>query len=178
MAPRLKVYRTKAGFYETVVAAPNQAAALGAWGIRQNLFAEGEADLVSDAAVAKVALAHPGQPLRRAIGSSVAFELDPSSLPDIPKVAKRKDAPAQARTSAAAPKPRPKPDRQPLERAEAEIARLDADFETQKAEIEQRRQALDDARAEAEDRWRTARKTAVQVLTKARRDFRRAGSEP
>lgn len=35
---KYKVFLAQFGFYATVVAGPAQAAALGAWGIRQNLF--------------------------------------------------------------------------------------------------------------------------------------------
>ena len=40
---RLKVFQAQFGFYDTVVAASSQAAALRAWGIHQTLFANGEA---------------------------------------------------------------------------------------------------------------------------------------
>ena len=51
-ARRLKVYRTELGFFDTVVAAPNQSAALEAWGVHQNLFAEHRAAVTADAAAA------------------------------------------------------------------------------------------------------------------------------
>jgi hypothetical protein len=37
-----KVFQAQFGFYDTVVAAPSQVAALRAWGIHQNLFAGGQ----------------------------------------------------------------------------------------------------------------------------------------
>jgi hypothetical protein len=40
---KLKAYQAQIGFYDTVVAAPSQAAALRVWGVRQNLFAGDEA---------------------------------------------------------------------------------------------------------------------------------------
>ena len=40
---KLKVFQAQFGFYDTIVAAPSQAAALRAWGVNQNLFASGEA---------------------------------------------------------------------------------------------------------------------------------------
>jgi hypothetical protein len=44
MARRLRVYRTTAGFQETMVAAPNQGEALNTWSVRQSLFVEGVAE--------------------------------------------------------------------------------------------------------------------------------------
>ncbi|HEY5072122.1 MAG TPA: hypothetical protein VII63_08830 [Caulobacteraceae bacterium] len=45
---RLKVFTTRMGFFETVVAAPSQKAALAAWGTAQNLFADGAARLATE----------------------------------------------------------------------------------------------------------------------------------
>jgi hypothetical protein len=64
-APRLKVYRTAMGFDDALVAAPNQKAALQAWGTSTDLFAAGRAAVVDDPAEGAEALAHPGQVVRR-----------------------------------------------------------------------------------------------------------------
>jgi hypothetical protein len=69
-ARKLKVFQAQFGFYDTVVAAPSQAAALRAWGTRQNLFASGDAKVVTDEAAVAAATAQPETPLRRAIGST------------------------------------------------------------------------------------------------------------
>ena len=45
---KLKVFQAQFGCYDTVVAAAGQAAALRAWGTRQNLFASGGANLISN----------------------------------------------------------------------------------------------------------------------------------
>jgi hypothetical protein len=63
---RLKVFQAQIGFYDTVVATPSQAAALRAWGVRQDLFAAGQARIADDAQAIDAALAHPDTPLRRA----------------------------------------------------------------------------------------------------------------
>src|ERR1700743_1731207 len=92
MAPakvrKLKVYQAPFGFHESVVAAPNQTAALRAWGSHQNLFAEGLAKITTDAAAVAAALKHPETPLRRAIGSDDPFELEAASLPKVPRAEK------------------------------------------------------------------------------------------
>ncbi len=67
---KLKVFQAQFGFYDTVVAAPSQAAALRAWGVNQNLFASGEAKAATDEAAIAAATAHPETPLRRAVGST------------------------------------------------------------------------------------------------------------
>lgn len=64
-APRLKVYRTAMGFDDALVAAPNQKAALQAWGTSTDLFAAGRAAVVDDPVEGAEALAHPGQVVRR-----------------------------------------------------------------------------------------------------------------
>ncbi|RYF99054.1 MAG: cell envelope biogenesis protein TolA, partial [Caulobacteraceae bacterium] len=71
------MFQAQFGFYDTVVAAPSQAAALRAWGVRQNLFADGTARLTDDSQAVEAALAHPETPLRRAVGSSEPFALEP-----------------------------------------------------------------------------------------------------
>src|SRR3954464_10059196 len=52
---KLKVFQASLGFYATVVAAPSQAAALRAWGIRQNLFGDGVARPAEDEKAVEVA---------------------------------------------------------------------------------------------------------------------------
>ena len=43
MPRTMKVYQAQIGFYDLIVAAPSQAAALRAWGIHLNMFADGSA---------------------------------------------------------------------------------------------------------------------------------------
>ena len=45
---KLKVFQAQFGFFDTVLAAPSQAAALRAWGTHRNLFATGHAKLATD----------------------------------------------------------------------------------------------------------------------------------
>lgn len=68
MAPRLKVYATRIGFYDVAVAAPNQRAALEAWDVRENLFAQGAAAPTDEPSAVKAAMAKPGVVVRRPIG--------------------------------------------------------------------------------------------------------------
>ncbi len=76
-SPRLKVYRTHLGFYDAIVAARSQKAALEAWGVNQNLFARGLASVVGDDEIIRLAKSKPGVVLRRMFGSKDRFETRP-----------------------------------------------------------------------------------------------------
>jgi hypothetical protein len=69
MAPRLKVFLTSDGLTDYVVAASSRPKALAAWGVRQDLFKEGQAREIDDPALVKAALAQPGEVLRRSAGA-------------------------------------------------------------------------------------------------------------
>jgi hypothetical protein len=172
---KLTVFQTKLGFYETVVAAPSQPAALRAWGVHQNLFASGQAAIAEDAEAVKAALAHPETPLRRAIGSNDAFALEPTSLPKVPDAPKGKAlAPPK---SEAKPKARakPLPDRSALDAAEAALKTLDEARKRQEAEFGDKQDALEAAREEAQAAYVAGRKAATAAVVEARGAYRKAG---
>jgi hypothetical protein len=73
MARKLKTYTTSAGFFDLAVAAPSMKAALEAWGSKGNLFHQGFAKESEDAKVVAATMAKPGVVLRRAVGSSGAY---------------------------------------------------------------------------------------------------------
>lgn len=87
-AHKLKVFQSHLGFYDTIVAAASQKAALEAWGSHRNLFQEGFAALATDKTAVEMALANPGVVLRRPAGSKEAFSEEPS-LPKIPRSSAR-----------------------------------------------------------------------------------------
>jgi hypothetical protein len=164
MPRRLKVYFARLGFFESVVAAPSQAEALKAWGVHQDLFASGEAKMVTDPQ-ARAALKHPGVPLRRAIGGDGEFTLDPA-LPKAPgKARKTKDA------------PKPTPDRGPLDAAEARVVRLGNEQARGEADFYRRREALAAEEAAARRAGSQARKAAQRDLQRARRAYVKAGGK-
>jgi hypothetical protein len=66
MAPRLKVFVTSDGLTDYVVATSSRSKALAAWGVRQDVFKEGQAHETDDPVLVKAALAQPGEVLRRA----------------------------------------------------------------------------------------------------------------
>jgi hypothetical protein len=171
-AKKLKVFQAPFGFYDSVVAVASQAAALRAWGSHQNLFAEGIAHLVTDQKTIAAALAHPETPLRRAIGSSEPFELEPSTLPKVPDLPKSK---AKPKTKKPEPKKRPAPDRSKLDAAEAALQTLDDRRRGEEAEFDRQRQELEAKATDAQSSYVEARKTAKTAIEKARRAYDKAG---
>ena len=171
---RLKVFWAELGFYETIIAAPSQAAALRAWGVHQNLFAGGQARVTDDTAAVKAALAHPGTPLKRAIGSNVPFGLDakPPKVPDAPR---RRPARARAAKARAEPPAKPPADRRALDAAEAALRRLDEARKDEAAGLRRRQAELDAARTAAQEAYIEARKAAKAALVAARKAYRDAG---
>lgn len=163
MMARLKVYRTHLGFYETIVAAPSQAAALKVWDVRQNLFAEGAADVTDDPDAVKAALAAPGVPLKRTAGSKQPYTADPSA-PALPEAGTAK-------------REKPRPDRRALDEAEAALASVKGREAREQAELDARRRALEDELHTAQTRWRGEQKTAEAAVDRARADYRKAGGK-
>ncbi len=167
---RLKVFQAQFGFYDTVVAAPSQAAALRAWGTHQNLFASGEAKLATDEAAIAAATAHPETPLRRAVGSNAAFALEPTGLPDVP--ATPKTASAKRASKIKPSPPRPPPDRARLDAAERALRDLDEGRKREEADFRRRQDELDARREAAQDAYLDARKAATAKVVDARKAYR------
>ena len=173
--PRLKVYRAQMGFAEAIVAVSSQKAALDAWGARQNLFAEGLAQLVDEADAVAAATAKPGVVLQRPVGSSGAFAEHLAKGPDLPPAKARpvKAAPP-AKAAApvkAAPPAKPKPDRSRLTAAEAALAQIELDATAAASDIALRRKQLDEEEAAMLRKTDALRRTAQRRLDEARRAF-------
>ena len=135
---RLKVFSAQLGFYEAVVAAPSQKAALAAWGIHQNLFADGTAHLTQDAAARQAALAQPGVVLQRSLpgGAFAASVAGDEARSDRPKpAASRIDRKARQRALTAA--------QAVLHKAEADFSRRESDLKERFARLEAERIELD-----------------------------------
>ena len=160
---RLKVFQAQFGFYDSVVAAPSQVAALRAWGTHQNLFAGGDARVTTDEAAVKAALEHQEVPLRRPVGSHDPFEVDPAGLPKAP------DAPKRAGKSKLAP------DRSKLKAAEAALNRLEQRRQAEEAGFDEAAAALAARRDEAKTAYAGARKDALATVAAARKAYTRAG---
>ena len=169
---KLKVFQSQIGFYDTVVAASSRAAALRAWGVHQDLFASGAAYVATDAMTIEAAIAHPGKPLRRAVGSTEAFSLEPASLPIVP------DRPKKP-TPQAKPAGRQKPaaDRSRLTKAEAELHNLEERRKSE--EIAFRRQLTEFKRRQEAARGAYVRdkKRAHAMIETERGAYRKAGGK-
>ena len=176
MARKLKVFQAQFGFYDTVVAAPSQAAALRAWGTRQNLFASGEAKPVTDEAVVASAIAHPETVLKRPVGSQSAYQVDPAGLPDVPDAPPKKTATSKpAKKVPAKSPPLPPADRNALSEAEAALHEIDKVRKAEEARLRERQVELDADKEVAQEAYVAARKAATGKVVKAREAYRKAG---
>lgn len=161
MAPRLKVYATRIGFHDVVVAAPNQKAALAAWDVRDNLFAEGAAKETDDPSARKAALDRPGVVLSRAIGEAGAFQVEASVPARPPKAAGKPAKRAVAGKAKPSPARKPRPDRAPLTAAEKAVSKLDADVRRTRDRYARERRDLD-AREAADIRRLDSRRRELE----------------
>ena len=164
------------GFYDTVVAAASQAAALKAWGTHQNLFAGGQARVIDDPQAVEAALEHPEIPLRRVVGTNNPFELDPRGLPEIPDAPKKPAEAAPAKRPAPAPKrAKPPADRSKLDEAEAAVRKVDEDRKREEADLRAKQEQLDAEREAAQANYIERRKAATAAVVSARQSYRKAG---
>ena len=165
MAARLKVYAASLdGLHEWIVAAPNQAEALAAWGVNQNLFQQGEARITDDPVALKAATAAPGRVLRRPAGSKEAFKPVPAAG-DL-------DAWNAAAKATGCGKPaarRKAPDPKVIRKAEAALERFDAEAEAERAGIAEKRGKLDRQAARLERDLSDRREALVDALEAARK---------
>jgi colicin import membrane protein len=146
---RTKVYITRIGLRDWLVAADSQKAALKAWDVHRNLFAEGAARVTSDAAHVELAMRTPGLP--------VAAPGRISEPPELAAPVKRK---GKARDKAGAkpsnvvafpshrrverqPKLKLEPDRSKLDAAERELREFEREAAKARAEIEKRKRAIE-----------------------------------
>ena len=186
---KLKVFQAQFGFFDTVLAAPSQAAAQRVWGTHRNLFASGHAKLATDEATIAAALAHPGTLLRRAVGSNDPFSVEPTSLPKVPDMAaampESPSVPGATQKPKLKPKPKQKPqpvprppsDRSRLNAAEAALAELDDEHVRQEADLRRQQEELDARRTTAQQAYVEARKRATAAVVAQREAYRKAGGK-
>ena len=174
---RLKVFSSPQGFFETVVAAPSQKAALEAWGTHQNLFADGMATVATDPGTIEAALAHPGQVLQRPAGSTGDFvPAGQAPLPTVPRI--KRPAPAAKGKAASAPaQPRPPPDRSALTAAEAALKAEQQRVAAEQAQIDRARADLDRRQFDLEQEARREGKLLQAAVDRALRAYQKASGE-
>ena len=137
MAKALKVFRTPIGFHDAYVAAPSQKAALEAWGSDHNLFARGDAEIVTDPALTEEPLAKPGTVIKRLRGSTA--EQIAALPPEPERKPKTKEAEPKPKKPKAAEKPRrPRPDRNALDAAEQVLAEAETRHADARADLRRR----------------------------------------
>lgn len=152
------------GLNQWIVAAPNQKAALEAFGVHQNLFAQGLADLTRDEDLVAAANAQPGVPLRRPKKGGVFTAADGGS-----------DWTEALKATAKGPAARKPPSRARLDRARAALEAAREDGERTLAGLEaavesaRKRLAAGQASIEAEVAKAEAAVEAAQVA------YRKAG---
>ena len=168
---KLKVFEAQIGFYDTVVATPSRAAALRAWGTRQDLFANGQARVSNDVHAAAVAIENPEKPLRRALGSKEPYSLMPAELPTIPAVAHERQRPGKKKVG----EPKPLVDRSALDAAENHLRDLVEAQSKEEANFQKEADALDQRRVSAQNKSSQLRKQASDRLDAARRAYRKGG---
>lgn len=173
---KLKVFQAQFGFYDTVVAAASQAAALRAWGTRQNLFASGEATITTDEAAVAAAVIHPETPLRRPVGSTDPFALEPTGLPRVHEAPKRPTAKAAVKVQPA-PSTRALADRSKLDEAEKALGQIDERRKREEADFRREEDDLDARKSEAQAAYVGARKAATATVVDARMAYRGAGGD-
>jgi hypothetical protein len=139
--PKLKVFCTSVGFYDALVAAPSQKAALKAWGTSTDLFGAGRASVIEDPDVQELALARPGEVVKRPRGN--AHDLIEAMEAEEAKERASPAKPAPKRQAAVREQPRPAPDRTELDETERELDRAEREFRDRLATIAEARAALD-----------------------------------
>ena len=134
--PKLKVYSTSIGFDDALIAAPSQKAALRAWGTTTDLFAAGRASIVDDPELQALALAKPGEVVRRPHGDARALiaAMDAENAAEQP----RQKRPSRQLTSP------PPPDRSELDAATRALADAEHDLRSRLDEFAAERTALDE----------------------------------
>ena len=142
-AAKLKVFRTPIGFHDAYVAAPSQKAAMEAWGSGTDLFARGEAELVTDPALT----AEPVAPAKARSGPA----RKPAPRPSRAEL-------DQAEQAAAAAAERHRAERDALAGREAALARERRELDKAQAadarRLEQARERAESAYEAALRRWR------------------------
>jgi colicin import membrane protein len=166
----MKVFAARMGFFDTIIAAPSQKAALLAWGTRQNLFHDGAARISDDPDSKTAALARPGVLLRRPAGSKAPFVENPP--PALTRPMTNAIAKPVRKTRATRKLPHAPPDRSGLERAEAALQKLDADHKRECRELVEQIAVLNRRAVNLDRSHRRARDALERRLAIARRDYR------
>lgn len=176
-AAKLKVYCTSIGFYDALVAAPSQKAALKAWGTTTDLFGAGRASVIDDPDLQAEALANPGEVIKRPRGGDpekliAAMEEEERAERSRPAPKARRPAPTAANDRM--PIPEPPPDRSALAAAEKVLNDAKSELDGKLDEVAADREALErrEAKIKADGERRIVELKATRDL--ARDEYERA----
>ncbi len=173
---KLKVFQAQLGFYDTIVAAASQTAALRAWGTHQDLFASGQAKVTTEDAAVLAATAHPETPLLRAVGSNDAFALNPTSLPKLPDAHRRTAGKPAEKTKSPHPT-RLTVDRSRLNAAEAALRDLDERRKREEGDLRRLELEMQARRSAAQGAYVKARQRAMANIRDTKTSSRHSGGE-
>ena len=140
---KLKVFAWSNGLKTYAVATTSRLKALAAWGIHQDLFADGTAREIDDPALVKAAAAQPGVVVEQAVSGGAARAIAGIKPPPKPK------GPTAAQKRAAVLK--------------VKLAALDDEHAQAIRDIDRRRAALDDEAAALDDAHEAARAALLKT---------------
>jgi len=143
--PKLKTFITEQGFFELAVAAPSRAAALRAWGMKHDLFAQGLARQTGDKAVIAATMAKPGTVLRRPLGTKTVFGVE-AELPKVPPGKARMRQTLQQKAKAE------------REKAAKALAELDQSYRRRLAALHEELHGVQNQIREVSREWKDRRK--------------------
>jgi hypothetical protein len=168
----LKVYRTPIGFHDAYVAAPSQKAALVAWGSDADLFARGDAEVVTDEDLAREPLENPGKVIKRSRGSAAEqLAALPANEAKSRKTRSTTEAAQTTRTRRkTAAKRSPRPSRAALKEAEQKLDRLLDRQKHEDEDLSTREKAIDRERRDLDRAHERARREAERSVGVARED--------
>lgn len=166
---RLKVFMTQIGFHNWLVAAPSQKAALEAWDVKENLFAIGSAQVVTDAECIALAMKTPGVPVPVDAAHAFAKATKVLKLDDHRMRKAATPAPAPSASKKPAPKKKRKADRTKLDRAEEALADFKKRAVRERAAIIRAQKALD-LKAEAIEEELDAEQERLEALLEEAQD--------
>lgn len=186
---KLKVFRTPIGFHDAYVAATSRKAALELWGSDADLFARGIAEEVTDDALTRQPLAHPGEVIRRPRGTEAEHlaaagagsrdrSTDRTRATDASgSTARRARPPSRKAARPAKPRkpPKPRPSREALDAAEQSVQDLETryrrdekDLRAREEEIAHARRALERERRDLERAYARERSAAEAKVDRER----------
>jgi hypothetical protein len=154
--PKLKAFTTEQGFFELAVAAASRAAALRAWGMKHDLFAQGLARQTGDKNIVAATFAQPGVVLKRTLGSKGAFGTE-SVLPKIKNVPPKTKKKAQI------------DDREERKKTAEALKELDENYRQRLAALQEELVGVQTQIREVSRTWKDRRKQFTSSRPKARR---------